>query len=131
MSQNTVDGIQQFPLLDGFCQMERDSKLPAPVKAALPRSRAQPQDDELNRSGHLSGLLGDHEAVHPRHVTIEKNDLEWQTLVARRSDRFQGPRATLDGSHFHLPVRQYVVQDAAIGAIVVNDENAPSFPEES
>jgi len=61
--------------------------------------------------------------IHLGHQEIQNDQGKWIAGPARLFDFLQGCFPVIDGNGLHVPVRQHIPKDLAIGGIIVHDQN--------
>src|SRR3989442_1575791 len=113
----------QFLLTDGLCQMDRNAKLPGALHVAALSRRGEHQDNWLGGAAFVPDSIGYHETIHFRHVAVENDYLKWTLMESCLSQSLQGRCSSVDDGHVHFPIRHDIAQDAAIGGVVVDDQD--------
>ena len=121
--QRAQDRFEEHGLAHGLGQGCGHAEL-----AAAPRIPARPDGREHHDRGDADPgrrsmqCLGDLEAVHAGHLMVEEHERERGAILLGAPPALPAPAAPSDDRRLHAPVRQHVVQDAAVGRVVVDDE---------
>ena len=71
----------------------------------------------------LADALGQGEAIHLRHVSIQQHQRERFAALMGRLQSLQRRGGVLDGDWPHLPLRQRFGEDEAIGGVIVHHQH--------
>ena len=120
------DGLAELRLADRLDQVRRDPSSRQRSTSPGWRSDVSMTTTAPPMSWRGPGELEQREAVHARHVDVEQHDSNGSRPAARRVERGQRRLASAASVGTMPQPAQHLVEDAAVGVVVVDDQHAPA-----
>ena len=119
------DRVVQLRLLDRLGHEPGDAEFPRPLAVARPVTAGEHQNDRrvARAAGHVVQSPDHLEAVDPGHLRVGQHDRERLAGASGLLDRLQRIAGTGRCLDLHAPVVEHLLQDAAIGPVVVDHEH--------
>ena len=123
MPHDPQDGLHQLALLEGLEQVGGDPQLTRPGQVAGAVSRGQQDDPRRGQLLPLANLGGQGQAVDVRHSAVKKHERVGMALRHAVPESVHGRHAVAGGRRLHLVAAQPLLEDAAVGRIVIDDQH--------
>ena len=123
MAHHPQDGLHQFALLEGLEQAGADPELTRPGQVAGAVPRGQQDDARRGQLGLLADLGGQGQAVDVRHAAVEEYERVGAALGHAAQEGSHGRRAVAGGRRLHRIAAQPLLQDVAVGGVVIDDQH--------
>ena len=122
--QHAADDAEQVGTPDRLVQVTQDARLFARALVGVGVGGAEHHQPCRRQRRLRLDCAGELKAVHARHVHVENRDLERAAGLRRLRHQRERLRPAVDAAHLHVPALQLLLQDVAIGLVVVHHQHA-------
>ena len=122
--QHAADDSEQVGTPDRLVQVAQDARLLAGLLVGVGVGGAEHHQPRARQRRLRLDLAGELKAVHARHVHVENRDLERAAALHRLRHQRERLSPAVDTAHLHPPALQLLLQDVAIGLVVVHHQHA-------
>jgi hypothetical protein len=100
-----------------------DPQFANPGRVAGPVSRGQQDQARGGQLGPFSDHGGHGQVVPVRHAGVEQHQRKWPALGGAMPQGVYGGRCIAYRLRLHLPISQPLLEDVAVGGVVIDDED--------
>ena len=122
-AHHPVDRFEQFVLLDRLEQVGVDPQFAEPGQVAGPVPGGQQDDARGGQLGPLADLGGQRQAVRVGHAGVEQHQRVRPAAGDGVPEGVHGRQPVAHRRRLHLPAAQPLLQDVAVGGVVVHDKH--------
>ena len=119
--------VEQIRVFDRFGQARLDADLPAALRMFGLSERSEHDDRRAGQVLIPLDFRREVEAIHFGHLTVGDDDVEACMWLPRLAQLRQGGARVVNGRRLHVPAREHGFEDAAVGRVVVDDQNAQAL----
>ena len=128
-AHHPVDRLEQLVLQDGLEQVGVDPQLPGACRVARAVPRGEQDDPDGGQRRSLADPGGHGQAVGVGHAGVEQHQRVGLAETGGVPEGAHGRQAVADRGRVHLPAAEPLLQDVAVGGVVVDHED-PEAPEQ-